>query len=113
MVWRFFEIALPIGCFAFHAANGGRRGRIEAAIFKGLGVVAGVPDFIIIWQGRVFGIELKADSGRLSMPQVRTHQAMTAAGCEIAVCRSLDEVDTALRGWGIPLLARFNTMAAA
>jgi hypothetical protein len=32
------------GIFAFHPANGGYRKPIEAAILKGMGVVAGVPD---------------------------------------------------------------------
>jgi hypothetical protein len=39
------------GLFAFHVPNGGYRKPIEAAILKGLGVVAGVPDVIAIHQG--------------------------------------------------------------
>ena len=34
------------GVFAFHVPNGGKRKSIEAAIMKGLGVTAGVPDVI-------------------------------------------------------------------
>src|SRR5947209_7427343 len=52
------------GVFAFHPANGGQRKPIEAAILKGLGVVAGVPDVIAIHQGRVYAMELKAEGGR-------------------------------------------------
>jgi len=36
------------GVFAFHSANGGFRKPVEAAIMKGLGVTAGVPDVIAI-----------------------------------------------------------------
>jgi hypothetical protein len=34
------------GLFAFHPPNGGYRRPVEAAILKGMGVVAGVPDII-------------------------------------------------------------------
>ena len=40
------------GCgFAFHVPNGGWRSPIEAAILKGMGVRAGVPDLIVIKDG--------------------------------------------------------------
>jgi len=39
------------GTFAFHVPNGGKRRPIEAAILKGLGVVAGVPDVVLIRAG--------------------------------------------------------------
>jgi hypothetical protein len=34
--------------FAFHPANGGWRSRAEAAILRGMGVRAGVPDIIAV-----------------------------------------------------------------
>ena len=37
--------------FAFHPANGGWRSRVKAAILKGMGVRAGVPDIIAIAAG--------------------------------------------------------------
>src|SRR5262245_22009386 len=39
------------GVFAFHPANGGYRKPVEAAVMKGMGVIAGVPDLIAICQG--------------------------------------------------------------
>jgi len=45
--------------FAFHPANGGWRTAVEGAILKGMGVVPGVPDVIIIHNGKAFGLELK------------------------------------------------------
>ena len=53
-----------------HIPNGGRRNRIEASIFAGLGVVAGAPD-LVIWKrdGEVVCIELKAKGGRLTESQ--------------------------------------------
>ena len=37
--------------FAFHPANGGWRSRVEAAILKGMGVRADVPDIIAVKNG--------------------------------------------------------------
>jgi hypothetical protein len=64
------------GTFAFHVPNGGWRSPVEAAILKGLGVVAGVPDLMLIRDGSVFGLELKALGGRLSPAQIATQEAM-------------------------------------
>jgi hypothetical protein len=55
--------------FAFHPANGGWRSRVEAAILKGMGVRAGVPDIIAIKGGRCYALELKAIGGRLTPVQ--------------------------------------------
>jgi hypothetical protein len=49
--------------FAFHPANGGWRSRVEGAILKGMGVKAGVPDFIAIKGGQCYALELKAPDG--------------------------------------------------
>jgi hypothetical protein len=87
--WR----AAP-GVFCFHPPNGGWRSKTEAAIFKGAGVVAGVPDVIVIKAGRVYGLELKAESGRLSNTQRDTLAAMTIAG---AICGVSFGLDQALR----------------
>jgi hypothetical protein len=40
------------GAFAFHVPLGGYRTPIEAAIFKGIGTVAGIPDVIILFEGQ-------------------------------------------------------------
>jgi len=46
--------------FYFHCPNGGARRKTEAAIMRGLGVRAGVPDLIMVHQGKVFAMELRA-----------------------------------------------------
>jgi hypothetical protein len=55
--------------FAFAVPNGGGRSPIEAAIMKGLGIRAGVPDLIIIHVGKTYGLELKAYGNRPTMIQ--------------------------------------------
>jgi hypothetical protein len=58
------------GVFAFHPANGGYRKPIEAAILKGLGVTAGMPDVIAIHEGRCYAMEVKAEGGRPTPKQL-------------------------------------------
>lgn len=87
--------------FAFHVPNGGKRKPIEAAIMKGLGVRAGVPDIIIIKDGQTFGLELKAESGRVSDNQTETMKAMAAAGCKVDVVFGLTAALRWLEGNGI------------
>jgi VRR-NUC domain len=84
----------------FPAGGGGYdRGRI----LKHLGLKAGVPDlFPIIYRGRAHGIELKTENGRVSEAQLSTHHKLIAAGVQVVVARSLDDVRAALSGWGIP-----------
>ena len=84
--WRHFP-----GCFWFHMPNGGYRRPAEAAILQALGVVAGVPDPILVHDGKTFALELKA-SGREPTPaQLITMNAMRAAGATVAVAHGADE----------------------
>jgi len=87
--------------FAFHVPNGGARRRVEAAILKACGVVAGVPDVIAVKGGRVFGLELKTAAGRLSAAQRATHEAMRAAGAVVGVAAGLDEALAWLESHGL------------
>ncbi len=88
-----------------------------AAKLSRLGLKRGWPDVLIVHRD-VMGIELKRDGGRLSKtrivrtrrgaPRILDGQADTfprlvAAGMRIAVCHSVDEVLTALRGWNVPI----------
>src|SRR5262249_14786733 len=57
LTWR----ARP-GAFFFHVPLGGYRTRVESAILKAIGTVAGVPDIICIFGGRCYALELKAEA---------------------------------------------------
>src|SRR5262249_53572959 len=88
------------GVFAFHVPNGGYRKPVEAAILKGLGVVAGVPDVIAIHNGRVFAMELKTEGGRVSDKQLETLAALRDAGAFTCVAEGLDRALACLEAWG-------------
>ena len=99
-------------------AGGG--GRIRGAQLKRLGLVAGFPDIIVIhpvasagselgaW---LVGIELKAPKGRQSDEQKAVQRAFEQAGGFYYVCRSVDEVEDALRQTGIPLYSMVRRAA--
>jgi hypothetical protein len=100
-VIQHLRIRGAVGLFAFHPANGGYRTPVEAAIFKGLGVVPGVPDVVIVHRGRVYGLELKADGGKLTTIQTEVHEKLMAAGAEVATACGIDEALHQLDQWGL------------
>ena len=89
------------GVYAFHVPNGGWRSHIEAAILKGLGVRAGVPDVIAVKDGRTYALEIKAPGGRLTVAQNAAHAALRAAGATVLTSYSLDDAISMLEEWGL------------
>lgn len=85
-----------------HVPNGGKRNKVEAAILKAMGVLAGFHDLLFLNSGRAFLIELKRDDGALSKTQRETHALVAATGTPMAVCRTIDDVLAQLRTWNIP-----------
>jgi hypothetical protein len=87
--------------FVFHYPAGGWRSSVEAAIFKSLGVVAGIPDLLIVYQGQLYALELKTTYGRLTPTQIDTQQRMRAAGVIVATAVEIDAALDILEGWGL------------
>ena len=87
------------GVFAFHPANGGYRKPVEAAVMKGMGVIAGVPD-VIASQGRCDALELKAPGRQATDRQLATIAALEAAGAFTAVCEGFERALACLEAWG-------------
>ena len=54
---------------------------------------AGVPDRIVVIDGQVIFVELKAPGGKVSRLQQHTHEQMREAGARVEVLRSMDEVN--------------------
>lgn len=110
-VAQFLALSLPADVIAHHSMNEGKRGWQTQRKLKRFGMVKGWPDLEIVAQGRVYFIELKAPGriengctkgkGYLSPEQRECHDRLRNAGCAVAVCRSLEEVQEALWGWQI------------
>ena len=105
-VMKWLKLALPADAVAFHPANGGSRNPIEGAKLKAMGVVAGAPDIVIFWGERPYCIELKTSTGRQRPNQKEFEENARKAGALYQLCRSLDEVEGVLLGWGFPLRGR-------
>lgn len=75
----------------FSVPNGGSRNPIEAMKFKATGLTAGIPDMILLWQGKAYGFEFKTQDGRLSTAQENIHNRWELAGIPVYVLRSEQE----------------------
>jgi hypothetical protein len=86
-----------------------------------MGLRRGWPDFLIVYAGRIFGVELKREGGGLSrtrvvhtkrgrsriiIGQTEMFPRLEAAGMLIAICDSVAAVLRALAAWGVPLRGR-------
>lgn len=79
---------------AFHVANERRTSIQAGAMLKRKGVLAGVPDILIIKEAGLFigfVIELKVKKGRLSTAQKERLEQFRAEGWKTLVTWSLDE----------------------
>ena len=63
----------------WHHPAGGYRSPAEAAIFKSIGAKPGLPDILLVYQGRLYGLELKAEGGSLSPTQRTAHVMLRKA----------------------------------
>ena len=100
-VCKYLDLKRILYC---HVPNGGGRSKIEAAIMKGLGVKAGVPD-LLIFDRPIPGIagcaiEMKSATGRVSPQQKEWLDALEKRGWLVCVARSAGEAIAFLRGNG-------------
>jgi hypothetical protein len=98
--YNYIRYAAP-SILCFHVPNGGKRSVIEAAIFKSMGVLPGVADLILSWKDGKGAIEFKAGNGKQTDHQIAFHKKWVDLGGKYALCRSLDEVQDALKRWGV------------
>lgn len=116
-VKKFLELALPTPDAWFGASAAKGTNKITGGILKGMGYKAGTPDMLVIYnrsinvlvrtpsQITVIWLELKSECGTLSKAQKQCRKDLVAAGCCWALVRTLDDVEKALRRFGVPLRA--------
>lgn len=78
------------GCL-FHCPNGGSRDGREAVKFKTMGVFPGVSDFIFLYDGKCYLIELKNEIGSQSDVQKSWEALMRSQGFQYFIVRSEPE----------------------
>jgi hypothetical protein len=91
---KWFRLQYP-HLVLFAIPNGGRRGKVEAAIMKGEGVLAGVADLFLMLPSfccpHGLFIEMKTPDGRQSDSQREFERKATEKGYCYKICRSFDE----------------------
>lgn len=109
----FRKIGLGGGALAIHIRN--ERGSAwERIVAKQMGVMSGIPDWLILHNGRAGFIELKprdwwkkkehtSQLTKHEAKQIETQKKLRDAGCWIDTCETLDHVLGVLRHRGIPL----------
>lgn len=103
----YLRFALPPDAVSFHIPQGGfKLSPWELGQLKRAGYVAGIPDRCILWGGCAYFLECKGPRGRLSPAQEEMFIRIETAGCEVAVVRSVEDVERALTEWRIPISAR-------
>jgi len=109
----FRKIGLGGCAMAFHL-RGERHGHMQRITAKKMGVIAGLPDWMVVDSGRAGFIELKprgfkartAKTGTYTVHERRqldVHAALKRAGAWVEICESLEEVIDVLRRHGVPL----------
>lgn len=98
---KHLELRAYPGVIWFHVPNGGRRGAIEAANFKKLGVKPGVSDLIFFHRSKFYALELKVENGRPTEPQMDFVSRVNGQGGFAAIVNGLDRALGSLEAWGL------------
>jgi hypothetical protein len=102
-VAAYLNAVLPTSVFWTTIPAGGG-GKIRGAMLKSMGYKAGTPDILMVHNGLAYWIELKAPGCSLSDAQRHVSDLLLWASSPMAVCKSIDQVEVALRVWRIPTL---------
>lgn len=114
-------LLLPPAQWACYPAGHVQLAPAEVARLARVGLKRGWPDVIILFEGLVFGLELKRRGGRLSKTFIRRNKRgrlrvyegqtevfprLEAAGMTIAIVTSVEAALFQIRRWGLPLRQR-------
>lgn len=100
---RWFRLQYPkYAGNLFSVPNGGYRNAVTGAILKAEGALAGVADLFLAVPNRFYSglfIEMKQPKGRQQESQKRFQKAVEAEGYRYALCYSLDEFISLIKGY--------------
>jgi hypothetical protein len=105
VVAEFLARALPVNVLWSHLPFGENRNVVTGARLKRMGTKRGWPDYLVIANGKMISLELKAPKGKVSDEQREFSVTFSGLGGFYHVCRSLDDVEAALIAAGVKLLA--------
>ena len=86
----------------WHTGNGELRSRAAAVKLHRMGVMPGIPDFLFLAAGVLYGLELKRRrGGATSAAQADMQRRLVGQGAVIATARGCDEAMAIIAGWGL------------
>lgn len=96
---------MPAGAVIHHSPNSiglsGDRIMRQIVSDRSMGTVKGFPDLMCLLPGpRVWMFEVKAAGNYPDSDQRALHDALRDLGCMVAVVRSIEDVDEAIKMWG-------------
>jgi hypothetical protein len=104
-ILQLLDLTLPPDAIYHHSPNeldmAGEEAARQIAKARNLGTKPGWPDIEIIWRGRAFFLEVKADKGRQSEAQAAIQVELGLAGAPYEVVRSVTEAELVLIRWGL------------
>jgi hypothetical protein len=106
LVADYLAAVLPASVLWSHLPFGENRTVITGARLKRMGTQRGWPDYLLLHDGGVLALELKAPKGKQSEHQKAFGDTLVAMGGAYHVCRSLDDVDAALALAGVLVKGR-------
>lgn len=105
---KYLREVLPADALVAHVPNGGKRSIAQAARFKAMGVVAGIPDLIVLVPvGRAIFFEVKRPAGvnqrkgSESVSQLAMRFKLNGLGFDCATVYGIDDVRNALRALNV------------
>ncbi len=111
-VARYLAVALRYPVWWSSIDHAAKLGKVAAGQRQARGVKPGIPDLMILWpdgnRTKILGIELKSPTGSQSPVQKDVETAWAACHVPVVVCRSLQEVETALTIWRVPCQAKIQ-----
>lgn len=84
------------------SAGGGEGSQARQARLKTLGTHAGFPDGIVLYDGKIILVEIKAAKGVLSPIQIEMHKKLHMMGFVVEVVYSLDEFRAMIKRHKVP-----------
>jgi hypothetical protein len=95
-------ILLPPAFYTTFPAGWGVLSPMMAQRLKRSGLKAGMPDMLLFYEQRCYGIELKTGKNAVSPDQKETIHRLGNAGVPVWVCRSAEDVIDVLQVIGLP-----------
>ncbi|TXK52359.1 VRR-NUC domain-containing protein [Pontibacter qinzhouensis] len=92
----------------FAVPNGGTRNPIEAMQLKASGLVPGVADTILLWNGKAYAAEFKTLKGKLRDAQIKFREQCERQNIPYVVIRTEEQ----FWEWILPIIDQRNQISA-